>query len=66
MAAHHIKLVGGFVIWGFKGFKGSLKECINNYTPAFIVGFIAILIIAFLCLNFYDNIKNLFSNCILF
>jgi len=55
-----IRIIGGFVIWVFKGFKGSLKECINNYTPAFVVGLITILIIAFLSFNFYEDFKNLF------
>ncbi len=55
-----IRIIGGFVIWVFKGFKGSLKERINNYTPSFVVGLITILIIAFLSFNFYENFKNLF------
>ncbi|GEC73614.1 hypothetical protein SAMN05443543_10811 [Flavobacterium flevense] len=55
-----IRIIGGFVIWVFKGFKGSLKECINNYTSAFVVGLIMIFIIAFLCFNFYEDFKNLF------
>ncbi len=57
-----IRIIGGFVIWFFKGFKGSLKECIDNYTLAFIVGIITILIIAFLCFIFYGDFKSLFSN----
>lgn len=50
-----IRIIGGFVIWVFKGFKGTLKECINNYTQAFIVGVIVIIIVAFLCFNFYNS-----------
>ncbi len=54
-----IRIIGGFVIWIFKGFKGSLKECIDNYSFAFIVGIITILVIAFLCFNFYEEFKSL-------
>jgi hypothetical protein len=57
MAAYHIRLVGGFVIWFFKGFKIPLKDCMKNYAYSFIIGFISILIIAYLCFYFYDNSK---------
>lgn len=62
MAAHHIRLVGGFVMWIFKGFKTPLKSCINDYTYSFIIGVMTILIVAFLCFNFYEDFKCLFSN----
>lgn len=55
MAAYHIRLVGGFVIWVFNGFKVPLKECLKNYTHSFIIGVFTILIIAFLCFYFYDK-----------
>jgi hypothetical protein len=45
----HIRIIGGIVIWVLKGFKVPLKECVNDYTFAFIIGIITILIIAFLC-----------------
>lgn len=48
---YHIRLVGGIVVWVFKGFKGSLKESID-YGPTFTLGFIIILVIAFLCFYF--------------
>jgi hypothetical protein len=53
MAAGHIRLVGGFVIWVFNGFKVPLKECSRNYIRSFIIGLITILVIAFLCFYFY-------------
>ncbi len=55
MGTLNIRFVGGVVIWVFKGFKVPLKECINDYTFAFIVGVIAILIITFSCFYFYDK-----------
>jgi hypothetical protein len=55
MAAYHIRIVGGFVIWIFKGFKVPLKDCIKNYFYSFIIGFITILVVAYLCLFIYSR-----------
>jgi hypothetical protein len=51
-----MKVIGGFVIWSFKGFKGSFNECITNYKNSYLVGIITVLIVAFLCIYFYDKL----------
>lgn len=56
MAAHHIRLVGGFVIWIFKGCKVPLKDCINNFVYSFIIGVITILIVAYFIFYFYGRL----------
>ena len=53
MGTYHVRLIGGVVIWGFKGFKTPLKNCINDFTFSFIIGIITILIVFYLCIYFY-------------
>lgn len=55
MAAYHIRIVGGFVIWFFKGFKIPLKDCMKNYVYSFIIGFITILVVVYLSLYIHSR-----------
>lgn len=48
MGTYHVRLIGGVVIWGFKGFKTPLMDCINDFTFSFIIGIITILIVFYL------------------
>ena len=48
---YHIRLIGGIVVWAFKGFKGSLKESID-YGPTFTLGIVIILAVAYFCFYF--------------
>jgi|GEM_PF-2271147 len=46
MSAYDIRFLGGFVIWIFKGFKGSFQKSVdNNYSISFVVGLITIFIV---------------------
>ncbi|WP_298392529.1 hypothetical protein [Flavobacterium sp.] len=46
MSAYDIRFLGGFVIWIFKGFKGSLQKSVdNNYIISFVVGLITVIIV---------------------
>jgi uncharacterized Tic20 family protein len=57
MAAYHIRLIGGVVIWVFKGFKTSFKDCINNFTLSFIIGIITILILFYFGIYLYSGVN---------
>jgi len=47
---YYLRLVGGIVIWIFKGFKNPLKECIDKNQYAVGIGILAILVIAYILL----------------
>jgi hypothetical protein len=57
MAASHIRTIGAFVMWCFRGFKGSFKSQMNNFALAFLVGTITILIV-FIGGIYLDSINN--------
>ena len=52
---YNIRLIGGIVIWIFKGFKTSLKDCINDFTNSFIVGIITILVLFYFGIYLYSE-----------
>lgn len=49
----NIRYIGGLIIWIINGFKIPLKDCVNNYISAFLVGIITILIVSFTCIYFW-------------
>ena len=55
---YHIRLIGGIVIWAFKGFRISLKDCINDFTNSFIVGIIIILVLFYFGIYLYSEVNQ--------
>lgn len=43
-----IRILGGIIIWLFKGLKVPLNDCINKNKNAFVVGCIVILVAIYL------------------
>lgn len=56
MSAYHVRLIGGIVIWTVRGFKTSLKDCMNDFTNSFIIGLITILIVFYFGIYLYSEI----------
>lgn len=55
MAAYHIRIIGGFVIWSLRRFKGSIKDSMSNYVLAFLVGALTVLIVFILSIYLYGT-----------
>ncbi|WP_181161619.1 hypothetical protein [Flavobacterium sp. GSA192] len=57
MGTYNVRLIGGIVIWAVRGFKTSLKDCINDFTNSFIVGLITILVFFYFGIYVYSEIN---------
>lgn len=50
---HGIRILGGIIIWIFRGFKVPLKDCINKSKYAVEIGIFTILLTAYILFNWW-------------
>jgi hypothetical protein len=58
MGTYHVRLIGGVVIWGLKGFKTPFKDCVNDFAFSFIIGIITILVVFYSIIYCYSASKK--------